>query len=123
MIDFHISNRSKVLLICFIIIPLIFLFFWVNYNNIFNPKSSKDIFLDLRKQDDCIGRIDSIYRQKMNHNILTLGTKNCQLQVDAEWEREFKVGDSISKMRGKLILEHYRGNKLYQVLDYEDLRR
>src|SRR5699024_7807522 len=104
------------ILTCFI--PLFLLFLFINYDNLVNPKNPEMIFLEIRNEEECIGRVDSIYRQKMNHNILVLQTENCIFQVEPFWEDKFKVGDSISKKRGELQVEHYRDGKLLEVLDY-----
>lgn len=112
------STRLKVFLILTCCIPLLFLFLFVNYESIISPKSSKKIFLEIRSEEECIGKIDSIYRQKMNHNILVLQTENCIFQVEPFWEHKFKVGDSISKKKGELQVEHYRDEKLLETLDY-----
>ncbi len=119
----QISTRLKVFLIFVCFVPLLFLFFYVNYDNILNSKSSKEVFLESRSKDECIGKVDSIYRQKMNHNILTLKTSDCIFQVDADWEAKFMVGDSISKKKGELIVKYYRNGKLIEVLDYRDIAK
>jgi precorrin-3B methylase len=119
----QISTRLTVFLIFVCFVPLLFLFFYVNYDNILNSKSSKEVFLESRSKDECIGKVDSIYRQKMNHNILTLKTSDCIFQVDADWEAKFMVGDSISKKKGELIVKYYRNGKLIEVLDYRDIAK
>lgn len=112
------SIKLKLLLIIVCFAPLVFLIIYINYESIISPKSSKKIFLEIRSEEECIGKIDSIYRQKMNHNILVLQTENCIFQVEPFWEHKFKVGDSISKKKGELQVEHYRDEKLLETLDY-----
>jgi len=112
------SIKLKLLLIIVCFAPLVFLIIYINYDSIINPKSRIESLLERRSERECIGKIDSIYRQKMNHNILVLQTENCIFQVEPFWEDKFKVGDSISKKRGELQVEHYRDGKLLEVLDY-----
>ncbi|WP_430612235.1 hypothetical protein [Flavobacterium sp. JP2137] len=121
--DFTLSNRLKILVTFVCLSPLLFLFLYVNYNNGFKYKSTGVVFLEIRIKEECIGKVKSIYRQKMNHNVLALETSNCIFQVDADWETKFEVGDSISKRKGELILKHYREGKLIEILDYNDIAK
>lgn len=104
-------------------IPLLFLFGYILSLSISDDRTAKERYLDYVIDDHCSGNIDSIYRQKMNHNIMILKTNKCEFQVEAEWENYFKVGDSISKHKGQLILDHYRNGKLIETLDYNNLNR
>lgn len=104
-------------------IPMIFLFGYVFFDYISDKRTAKERYLDYVIDDNCSGKVDSIYRQKMNHNIMILKTNKCEFQVEAEWENYFKVGDSISKHKGSLILEHYRKGKLIETLNYSKLNR
>ncbi len=54
---------------------------------------------------------------------MTLKGKSGLFEVEGEWERKFRVGDSISKRAGSLFVEHYRSGRLLEVLNYEDLRK
>lgn len=112
------SFKLKLFLIIVLFAPLVFLIIYINYDRIINPKSRIESLLERRSNEECIGRIDSIYRQKMNHNILVLQSENCVFQVEPFWEHKFKVGDSISKKKGELQVEHYRDGKLLELLDY-----
>lgn len=123
MKDLNLSNREKLIVISVICIPMVFLFGYVFLESISDDRTSKERYLDYVIDDDCSGKVDSIYRQKMNHNIMILKTNKCEFQVEAEWENYFKVGDSISKVKGQLILEHYRNSKLIETFDYNKLNR
>ncbi len=123
MEEFTIPFKLKILLITVCFVPIVFLFIYVNYDGIMNPKSSKEVFLELIFKEECDGIIDSIYRQKMNHNILTLKTEFCVHTVPRLWETKFEVGDSISKRKGESILKHYREGKLIEILDYNDIAK
>ncbi len=115
----QISNRLKVFLIFACFIPLLFLFSWIIVPDFFDKRSFEERFLEREKEIECIGVIDSIYRQKMNHNILTLKTNQCIYEITPLWENKFEVGDSISKKKGQLVIEHYRDGKLLQILKIE----
>lgn len=123
MTDLKKGNMEKAILILVMAIPLFLLFGWVFFNSITDKRTGKEIYLDMVVNNDCEGIVDSIYRQKMNHNIMVLKTKNCEFQVEAEWEKKFKINDSISKRRGSLKVEHYREGQLLEILDYNNLEK
>ena len=103
--------------------PFVGLFGWVFLNALTDTRSSGEIYLSFQVKKECFGKIKSIYRQKMNHNIQTLETENCLFQLPAKWEDNFQINDSISKKEGELSVEHYRDGKLIEVLDYHDVAR
>lgn len=115
--------KMKLFLLFILIFPFAILFWIVVGKEIINPKTPAEAFLNMRIKIDCQGVVDSIYRQKMNHNVQTLKTRNCIFQVDAVWENRFSIGDSISKKEGELFVEHYRDGKLLEVLDYHDIAK
>src|SRR5690554_3119838 len=113
----QISTRLKTLLVFVFLIPFLFLFSWIFIPNFFDNRSFEERFLEREREIECIGIIDSIYRQKMNHNILTLKINECIYEITPLWENKFQVGDSISKKKGELIVEHYRNEKLLEVIE------
>ncbi|WP_452218596.1 hypothetical protein [Lacinutrix undariae] len=121
MKDFNISNREKLIVVFVMAIPMLFLFGYVFYEYISDDRTAKERFLESVIQVNFIGTVDSIYRQKMNHNTMVLKSNEYEFYVPGEWENYFKVGDSISKHKGQLILEHYRNSKLIRILDYNKL--
>lgn len=121
--NFEVDKKVKYFLLFMVFFPLVGLFGWIFWDFITDDRTNGEIFLDSRTKIDCIGKVDSIYRQKMNHNILTLKTQSCIFQVDADWETKFQLGDSISKKKGELIVEHYRNGELIEVLDYHDIAK
>ena len=123
MSDLEWDNKVKYFLIFMMVFPIIGLFGWIFWGVITDDRTGGEIFLSSRKEINCVGRVDSIYRQKMNHNILTLRTENCIFQVEAEWESKFQIGDSISKKKGELIVRHYRNGQFIEVLDYRDVAK
>lgn len=117
------SWRVKLFLGVIFLLPFIVLFWVVLADDIINPKSSGEVFLAMRKEISCTGNVDSIYRQKMNNNQLTLVTKRCDFIVESIWTEKFTVGDSISKKEGELFVEHYRDGELIEILDYRDIAK
>ncbi len=117
------SWKLKLFLLIIFITPFIILFGIVLFDAIVYPKSSGEIFLDIRVKTDCQGVVNSIYRQKMNNNQLTLVTEDCAFIVDSKWTSKFLIGDSISKKGGELFVEHYRDGKLIEILDYRDIAK
>ncbi|PRD46157.1 hypothetical protein [Sphingobacterium haloxyli] len=69
------------------------------------------------------GTIESIYRQKNNHNVMTIVNKDQQLGIERSWESKFQLGDSVSKNEGSQLVELYRHGQLIEVLDYNDIAR
>ncbi len=84
MVESAFPFKLKILLIIVCFVPIVFLLVYVNYDGIMNPKSHKEVFLENRIKEECIGKVKSLYRQTMNHNVLTLETNNCIFQVDAD---------------------------------------
>jgi|SRR5690606_22693396 len=123
MYYFNLPNKVKYFLIFMIATPFVGLFGWVFLNALTDTRSSGEIYLSFQVKKECFGKIKSIYRQKMNHNIQTLETENCLFQLPAKWEDNFQINDSISKKEGELSVEHYRDGKLIEVLDYHDVAR
>jgi hypothetical protein len=120
---FNLSNTDRWIIYSILFVPLSILFFFMIRGFFFNPKSHRDAFLESRQEYDFHGTVDSIYRQKYNHNIMTLVAKNQEFTVDGEWEHKFQVGDSISKNQGSLLVEYYRNGQLVEILNYADLRK
>jgi len=120
---FNLPGKVKYFLIFMIATPFVGLFGWVFLNALTDTRSSGEIYLSFQVKKECFGKVKSIYREKMNHNVLTLSTMNCIFQVPYKWESNFKINDSISKKEGELFVEHYRGGKLLEVLDYHDIAK
>lgn len=111
-----ISPRLKLLLQIVSVLPFIFLLIWIIIPELYESRTFKDRFFEREEQIECIGVVDSIYRQKMNHNILTLRTNTCDYEIHSSWENKFLVGDSIVKKREELFIKHYRGGELIEIL-------
>lgn len=117
------SWKMKTFLFFIFTFPFVILFWIVAGKEVINPRTPEEVFLNIREKISCQGVVDSIYRQKMNHNVQTLKTRYCIFQLDAVWEDRFLIGDSISKKKGELFLEHYRDGKLLEILDYHDIAK
>ncbi len=117
----ELKKETKLALYLTIFIPLIILIIMVFYNVLSENRTRSEIYLDLNKNTFINGRIDSLYHQKNNHNVLTIISNNHEFEVARKWENKFKVGDSVSKAKGDLLLKHYRGEQLIEILNYKDL--
>lgn len=120
---FELNRNAQVFLLIMIVLPFLGLFGWVFFNTITDTRSAGDIYLSFQIKKECFGNVESIYRQKMNHNVLTLRIMNCIYQVPYKWENKFKIGDSISKKEGEIIVKHFRNGKLLEILDYRDIAK
>ena len=123
MKDLKISSKEKLILISMMATPLLLLFCWIFFNSITDKRTGKEIYLNHEINTECMGKIDSVYRLKMNHNTLTLNVSGDNFYVPPEWENKFKINDSISKKKGSLKVEHYRKGNLLEILDYNNLVR
>jgi|GEM_PF-751743 len=117
----RLNKRETVIVILTLLSPLLFLvgfIIWQSKNSI-----PGQYFFEIRKKGYFHGTIESIYRQKNNHNVMTIVNKDQQLGVERSWESKFQLGDSVSKNAGSLLVELYRDGKLIEVLDYNDIAR
>lgn len=117
------TKKEKIIFISVMAVPLLLLFGWIFFNSIIDKRTGKEIYLNSEINVECIGKVDSIYRLQMNHNTLSLKVNKDNFYVPPEWENKFKIGDSISKKKGELVLKHYRDHKLLEILDYQKLNR
>jgi hypothetical protein len=115
------SKKAKFILIISLFLPLIALFIYVFNNSFVDQKSNKKEFIEISKSVVFIAKIDSIYQPIKTRYATQLVSKNKIFYLPYEWEYKFKVGDSISKKKGDLILEHYRNGKLIEILDYNNI--
>ena len=120
--DFKISKTDNLIVGSVIGIPVVIVFFAIMYNVFFNKETGRDYYLSSNVGISVHGVVDSIFRQKSNHNILTMQISGGDLFTLApEWANKFLVGDSISKNTGSLLVEHYRADKLLETLDYRQV--
>ncbi len=83
--------------------------------------SSDDIYYQDRSARSFHGVIDSIYRQKDNHNVMTVVSGKSIFGTEGIWESKIKLGDSISKEAGDLYLKVFRGGNEVDSLSYLDV--
>lgn len=121
MNDSKITVKEKIILVGVVCIPIVILASWFFFKSLSDTTIDKDVYLNHEVNIECIGKIDSIYRLKMNHNTLTLKVRGKNFYVPSNWENKFKIGDSISKKQGHLTIEHYRNNNLLEILNYKDI--
>ncbi len=123
MEGFELNKKIKYFLFFMLFFPLIGLFGWIFWNTITDNRTGGEIYLSSKIEIECIAKVDSIYRQKKEHNTLALKTEDCVFYVPSDWETKFQLGDSISKKKGELVVEHYRNGELIEVLDYYDIAK
>ena len=104
-------------------LPLTCFFGYWFFVSITDKRSGKEFFLDMRREYFCDFIIEKIYHDKRNHNTMTLKGKgkNQIYTVEREWEKEFKIGDSIVKKKDSLRIYLYRNQKLDTILDYHNI--
>ncbi|AYN03768.1 hypothetical protein [Flavobacterium sp. 140616W15] len=115
------STKGNNILIGVIVIPLLLLVGWFFFESLTDKEIHKQVYLNHEIDTEYSGKIDSIYRLKMNHNTLTLKVSGHYFYVPPKWENKFKVDDSIYKKRRSLKVEHYREGKLLEILDYNNV--
>lgn len=123
MDDFNIDKKAKRFMFIMMFTPLVGLFGWVFWEAITEDRTSGEIYLSFIVKEECEGKINSIYRKKMSHNVLALKTKTCEHTLPSKWETKFLVGDSISKKMGWVFVEHYREGELIEILDYNEMAK
>ncbi len=123
MRDFKVDKKVKYFLFFMLFFPLIGLFVWIFWKTVTDDSTDREVFLKYETSTEFIGKVDSIYRLKMSHNTLTLKSDKHNFYVPSDWESKFQLGDSISKKKGELIVEHYRNGELIEVLDYHDIAK
>ncbi|MEC5395169.1 hypothetical protein [Bergeyella sp. RCAD1439] len=118
------NKKAVIFLLLMVFLPIIclFLYFWIP--SIMDGRSRREIYLDDNRQINYSFKIDTIFRDHRNHNVLTLkGIYDSDIETSPpEWENNiFKIGDSIVKDKGSLKIYIYRNSKLDTILDYNDI--
>jgi hypothetical protein len=121
--NYNIPRKVKIFLFTITLIPLSILFSFIGYDLWFDPKSSFEYFLEAQSKINVQSKITSIYRDVENHNTLFLKFKDTAIAISPIWDNKFHIGDSISKKKGFLKIEHYRNNNLLEILDYNDIKK
>lgn len=107
---------------CFLPLIIFFGYYFIKFTS--EKRTKKEMFLAYNKKEECKFKIDSIYKDKWNHNTLTLRGENDTntYTVERQWENDiFKIGDSIVKIKGSVKIYLYRNKKLDTILDYNNI--
>lgn len=101
-------------------LPLVSFFAYFFIQSILDDRTEDEIYLDERKKEHYAFKIDTMYRDRKNRNLMTMkGKLEVEIEVSGgEWENFFKVGDSIVKEQGCLQILIYRNDSLIRMLDY-----
>lgn len=83
-------------------------------------KPTSELIKENNLNENFIGRVDSLYFEKQNHNVkIGLLSGGYKYQIFRQWERYIQVGDSLSKERKSFILNVYKKNGESITLDYQ----
>ena len=123
MRKFELNRKAQAFLIVGCVLPFVGLIAIILWDNFSDKMTQEEMYLEYEKKSSFTGKIDTLYRLKMNHNTLTLKAEKQNFFVPAKWEDKFQINDSISKKEGELFVEHYRDGKLLEVLDYHDIAK
>ena len=117
------NRKAIILLVISLLPPFIFLGYYL-FSSVFDNRTPKEVFLEIRKNEKFNFKIDSIYRDSWNHNTLTMkGKKNIDIATsERTWENIFKVNDSIVKQTNSSKIYLYRNKKLDTILDYNNIQ-
>jgi hypothetical protein len=104
-----------------IIIPLLLIAGFVLWRMLDSTTGAQLILMNIKKEQ-FHGKIDSVYRDKWDHN-----TKKVKLTTGyiyglyPEWVSKVGIGDSLSKQEGSAIVEVFKLNGAKINLDYREL--
>ncbi|RKS26193.1 hypothetical protein CLV94_1250 [Flavobacterium endophyticum] len=123
MDNYMVLRKVKIFLFGIIFITLSIILSFIGYDLWFDPKSPFEHFLEAQSKINMQSKIIFIYRDVKNHNTQFIKLKDTALGISPIWDDKFQVGDSISKKKGSLKIEHYRNNNLLEILDYNDIKK
>jgi len=118
------NKKAVVFLLSMCFLPLMIFFGYYLFEASSDMRSRREIYLSDYQKIQYNFKIDKIYRDKREHNALTLkGNKIRDIATSPpEWERGiFQKGDSIVKQKGSLKVYVYKNNKLDTILDYNNI--
>ena len=118
---FFIEKKAKRILFALMFIVMMsvaILIYWENSHTV----TGSNLVLQEAKLKSFHGKIDSIYRNKTNHDVMVLVLSDgYQYSVYPVWEPLVDIGDSISKDYGSLQVRVYKKNGETDTLDYKKL--
>ena len=99
------SFQFRVIKSAIVIIAAICVIIWKKY---YAPTLEEETFKEAR-QMVFHGKIDSIYRDKANHDVKYVILSNSyKYGIEAVWEDSVDLGDSLSKMKDSLYVDVLR---------------
>ncbi len=89
---------------------------------IFDKSTTAQIILSGVKNDKFQGIVDSVYRDKSDHNAKKVRlTSGYLYSLYPEWESKVAIGDSLSKKQNSVVVEVFKSNGNKIILDYKEL--
>ncbi|AFD06625.1 hypothetical protein [Solitalea canadensis] len=118
--EIKLEKTDKIILYSLFSIPAILLLIFF----VWSVSSSKPVE-EFKKEDDLrkefVGRVDTLYFEKQNHNIKIAKLSNgYKYQIFRRWEIEIEIGDSLAKEKGSFFVKIYKKNGRVITLDYRD---
>ena len=78
--------------------------------------------MDRDLNESFVGNVDSLYRDKNNHNVkIGVLSNGYKYKIPPLWELRIEIGDSLSKRKGSLDLYIYKKKMELIILDYRDI--
>lgn len=102
MRKFELNRKAQAFLIVGCVLPFVGLIAIILWDNFSDKRTQEEMYLEYEKKSNFTGKIDTLYRLKMNHNTLTLKAKKRNFFVPAKWEDKFQINDSISPAPARL---------------------
>jgi len=115
------KKLDKYILYAIFYLPASLLLFYFMYEISFGEKREK-LILDDDLNESFVGNVDSLYRDKRNHNVkVAVLSSGYKYQIPALWESKIQKGDSLIKEERSLILNIYRRDNNHILLYYKDI--
>jgi hypothetical protein len=88
----------------------------------FDHTTGAQLILNGIKDDEFNGRVDSVYRERQDHNIKKVKLANGYIYgLYPEWESKVEKEDSLYKRKGSVIVVVIKKNGTSINLDYSEL--
>lgn len=116
------EKKDRIIIYLGVLLPILSLISFIVLKDYFETPLGEP-FLKNRKEIYFNGIIDSIYRQKDNHNVMTIVSNGAILEIDGEWESKFIKGDSVIKTNNTIFIKIFRKGALVDSLNYSDITK
>ena len=104
-----------------IIVPLLLIAGFILWRMLDSTSGAQLILMSIKKMQ-FRGKVDSVYRDKWDHNIKKVKlTTGYVYGLYPEWESKVAIGDSLSKKEGSDIVEVFKLSGAKINLDYKEL--